>query len=281
MFPVFKPGGREPTTDELNNLLRPFVDQLIGIYTDGITVYIQKDNKELKLDVRGMVVIIIADTPAAKKISGFASHAQRWFCHMCRLGRENIETSLTPAQWPRISLEDHDTLAKAWRDAPTTEVQDELFNIYGIRFSELHRIPYLKMTECIGAEPMHAIMQNTIQHHIRKTFGINAVQGDRFYDDEEEAADDREDQDYTSPHDDSPELQRGSAIYNRPGIDTRSLDTLENMQVMTLVALCERNGVSAWQLPQHKGRPKHMEMVNALARKVNTANLCFIFSLTH
>jgi len=172
MFPVFTPGGREPTTDELNNLLRPFVDQLIGIYMDGITIYIQKDNKTLKVDVRGMVAIIIADTPAAKKIGGFASHAHRWFCHMCRLGREDIESSLGPAQWPRISSEDHDTLAKAWRDAPTTEIQDELFGIYGIHFSELHRIPYLKMTECIGAEPMHAIMQNTIQHHIRKTFGI-------------------------------------------------------------------------------------------------------------
>jgi hypothetical protein len=138
------------------------------------------------MDLRGMLAIIIADTPAAKKIGGFASHAQRWFCHMCRLGREDLESNLDPATWPRLCNEHHNTLAKAWRDAPTNESREELFNFYGIRFSELHRIPYLKLTECIGPEPMHSIMQNTIQHHIRRTFGIDAVQGDQFYDSEDE-----------------------------------------------------------------------------------------------
>jgi hypothetical protein len=271
MFPVFTPGGREPTTEELNHLLRPLVDQLISIYANGILLHIQSDDVGMNMTVRGMVAIIIADTPAAKKIGGFASHAHQWFCHICRLGREDIEANLDPESWPRMSQEDHDTLAKAWRDAPTSEMRKELFHIYGIRYSELHRLPYLSLTHCIGAEPMHAIMLNTIQHHIRRTFGIDAIQGDKFYDDNND--EEKTTEPSSNANDNSPELQKGLAIVNRPGVDTRSFDALSNMRVATLVALCQRIGVPTWQLPLHNGQPKRMEMVNALAIKASFSDL--------
>lgn len=275
MFPILTPGGREPTTEELNHLLRPLVDQLISIYVNGVLVHIHKGDEMKTIDVRGMVVIVIADTPAAKKIGGFASHAHQWFCHLCRHEREHIESNLNPSSWPRMSQEDHDTLARAWRDAPTREVREELFHIYGIRYSELNRLPYIDLTRCIGAEPMHAIMQNTIQHHIRRTFGINAAQGDMFYDEDEEGEEPMEanEVDTGGPGvatTDSPELQKGLLIFMRPGVDTRSFDILSSMRVATLVALCQRTGVPTWQLPQHKGQPKRVEMVNALAIKVSS-----------
>jgi Transposase family tnp2 len=272
MFPIFTPGGREPTTEELNNLLRPFVDQLIAVYSDGIIIRMRQGGFRTELDLRGMLAIIIADTPAAKKIGGFASHAQRWFCHMCRLGREEMESNLEPATWSRLCPEHHDALAKAWRDAPTTKLREELFSFYGVRFSELHRIPYLRLTECIGAEPMHSIMQNTIQHHIRRTFGIDAVQGDQFYDSEDEGDIIGPSVNTSTEADnaiaDTPEVRKGLGILNRPGLDTRSLTILSNMRVTTLITLCDKFGISAWVLPLYKGQPKRAEMVEALARKV-------------
>lgn len=265
MFPVFTPGGREPTTEELNSLLRPLVDQLIILYQPGITVSI--DSRPV--DIRAMLALIIADTPAAKKIGGFASHAHRWFCHMCRLSREDIERNLDPSTWPQLSLEHHAALAKLWLNAPSVDLRDELFNVYGIRYSEIQRIPYIKMTECIGAEPMHAIMQNTIQHHIRKTFGINAIQGDMFFDVEDNVTGATEAEisydEVGAEEAISPEVRKGLEILNRPGFDSRSLDTLVNMRVDTLMTLCEMTKAPTMQLRLHKQKPMRVDMVEALA----------------
>jgi hypothetical protein len=284
MFPVFTPGGREPTTEELNNLLRPFVTQLIAIYETGIIIRMQVAGSMVEIDIQGMIAIIIADTPAAKKIGGFASHAHRWFCHLCRLGREDIETNLEPETYPRMSNDDHDAIAKAWRDAPTEAVQEELFHVYGIRFSELHRIPYLRITECIAAEPMHAIMQNTIQHHIRRTFGINAVQGDIFYDNDEQDRDYEEmnnlDGETDTENTDSPDVRKALAILGRPGLDVRALNMLTNLPVQSLIILCRRAGVATWLLPLHKGQPKRADMVEALVFKVNGFPSIYVTSVT-
>jgi hypothetical protein len=274
MFPIFTPGGREPTTEELNNLLRPIVDQIITLYSDGIAI--QHAWSQVSILLRAMIAIIIADTPAAKKVGGFASHAHYWFCHMCRLGRFEIEANLQPSSWPKLTHEDHDAIARAWRDAPSITLREELFKLYGLRFSELHRIPYLKLTECIGAEPMHAIMQNTIQHHIRRTFGINGAQGDRFFDQDNDENDDSDREGATgngvieegNPDYDFLELQKGMSICLRPGVDTRSLIMLSNMKVATLVTLCKNLGASTLHLHLHNGQPKRTDMVEALALKV-------------
>jgi hypothetical protein len=132
---------------------------------------------------------------------------------------------------------------------------------------------------------MHSIMQNTVQHHIRRTFSIDAIQGDQFYDSEDE-------EDVINlPVDtsgeigdavaDTPEVRKGLSILNRPGLDTRSLTTLSNMHVASLITLCEKNGISAWALPLYKGQPKRVEMVEALARKVGTSTPPFLPSLSH
>jgi hypothetical protein len=276
MFPIFTPGGHEPTTEELNHLLRPIVNYLITLYEKGISIY--RDNLKIQLltILRAMLVIIIADTPAAKKIGGFASHSHHWFCHMCRLGKTDIETNLDPESWDSLPQDYQDAIAKAWRDAPSATLRDELFDLYGIRFTELQRIPYLRMIDCIGAEPMHAIMQNTIQHHIRRTFGINEAKGEKFFDDansEDEEGDDAEDAagaslDSEMSSGDRVELLKGIELYSRPGVDTRALVMLSNMKVSTLVALCKNAGIPTWSLPIHNQQPKRADMVEAIALKV-------------
>lgn len=288
MFPIFTPGGREPTTEELNHLLRPVINQLIELYSSGISIHRKGLRQQLWTIVHAMLAIIIADTPAAKKIGGFASHAHHWFCHMCRLGRVDIESNLLPTSWPRISYNDYNAIVKAWRDAPSSSIQDELFGIHGLRFSELHRLPYIKMTEWVGAEPMHAIMQNTIQHHIRRTFGINKAQGNHFFDEDEDEDGEAESEpadeiflDTGITNMDPPELQRGMEIFSRPGVNVRSLIMLANMKVGTLVTLCERAGVATRHLHLHNKQPKRVDMVEALALKVGDYFSCVILSNSH
>ncbi|KIM32543.1 hypothetical protein M408DRAFT_19943 [Serendipita vermifera MAFF 305830] len=274
MFPIFTPGGREPTTEGLNNLLRPAIDQLITLYTHGIVLHYS--NHPTLTIIRAMVAVIIADTPAAKKVGGFASHAHYWFCHICRLGRDEIETSSEPSSWPRLSHQEHDAIVKAWRDAPSLELRDELFRLYGLRFSELHRLPYIDLTTCIGAEPMHAIMQNTIQHHIRQTFGIDRVQGDRFFDTEVEGANENmelPENNLTELTLDTPELHRGIAICAKPWLDVRSLVMLVSLKTSTLVELCRKANVQTWNLPRHNGQPKRISMVEALASQTRAMGL--------
>jgi len=103
------------------------------VLMDGIEIHIKSTEKMTVLVVQEMVVIIIANTPATKKISGFASHSHCcWFCHLCCLTRGDIESNLDPASWPKLSQGHYNILACAWYDMPSNEAQEDIFNLYGI-----------------------------------------------------------------------------------------------------------------------------------------------------
>lgn len=268
MFPIFLPGGREPTTSELNQLLRPLVDQLITLYENGMEIFTSAQNC---LILRAMLAIIIADTPAIKKIGGFASHAHEWFCHYngCSLPRHELKTNLDPSVWTKTTPADHKKYSTAWRDAQTAEEQDTIFNLWGFRYSELSRLPYLCLIKSCIIEPMHTILLNTIQHHIRSTFGINARS-----DSVSLPSDDNEDNTPNTTNigsangQSSREIERVVLMLLRPGIDKRVLDTLFQLKTASLQELCSKFSIPTWELPQHKGAPKKICMLDAIVHWV-------------
>lgn len=268
MFPIFLPGGREPTTSELNHLLRPFVDELIGLYETGMEVFISLHHC---LIIRAMLAIIIADTPAIKKIGGFASHAHEWFCHYngCNLPRIELKSSLDPSVWTRITPAEHRKYSIAWRDAPTAEDQQKIFSTTGFRYSELSRLPYLCLIKSCIIEPMHTILLNTIQHHIRSTFGINARSDSSFPLSENEEEDTQHTINMVPSNTQSRrEVERVIAMLLRPGIDKRVLDTLFQLKTASLQEVCERFFIPTWELPQYKGAPRKICMVEAIVHWV-------------
>jgi hypothetical protein len=101
------PGPKEPTAEQLQNYLKPIVDDLIQLYDHGITVKGPgHSNGEVSLfqltsypfhsigiRVRVALVAIIADHPALCKLCGFADHSHNNApCTKCCVSRENIFT---------------------------------------------------------------------------------------------------------------------------------------------------------------------------------------------
>jgi hypothetical protein len=267
LFPVFIPGPREPPTDGLNHLLRPLVTQLEELFATG---FILEEN-EVELDlirVRAMLAIIIADIPAACKCGGYASHAHHWFCHRCRLDRTSMG-ELNTSLWKNISRAEHLTIIENWRDAYSVHERQQIFDQWGVRWTELARLEYLDLTKCFVIDPMHSVLLGIIQNHVRRIFDITGrvesakrntslVKNSVVYPEER---------------------VRGEEILSRLYINTRLLDILHNFHSSTLEHLCQQRDIDFLDVKLRAGRPKKRDMVVSLGEWVRKS--LYTFNVSH
>ncbi|KAI8969510.1 hypothetical protein BD414DRAFT_402535, partial [Trametes punicea] len=64
-------------------------------------------------------------------------------------------SNLDRSSWPRRSREDHYHYARRWRDAESEVERKRLFDKYGVRWSELLRLPYWDPTRFSLLDAMH------------------------------------------------------------------------------------------------------------------------------
>ena len=296
MFHVFIPGPKEPNTEQLCNVIRPMVNELITLFEKGLGLH----TSNFSIFCFAMLALIIADLKAAKKIGGYAAHNQNWFCALCRQQECDFRTHFDPDTWPPMLLNTvHRQLMNEWRQAQTLKDRKAHFRLNGIRYSELERLKYLDFSRTISLEPMHAL-HNIIEPHIRRIFRLNAeppskdsgqqpdgsawgILGDdmlRSSDFDEVGEDqgkdtDDSDLDNSDPDEMEPdqqdshaihasELSRGQLILRRPFLDWASVHLLKQLSVSTLQELCSKRRISFFHMNLHKGKPLRSEMVEAL-----------------
>ncbi|KAL7284233.1 hypothetical protein ACG7TL_001515 [Trametes sanguinea] len=165
------PGPKEPELHELNHYLRPLVDELLTLWHRGLYVGRSSFNSSGWL-IRAAVVPLVCDLPALRKTAGFASHSAKRFCSFCLLLKPNI-SNLDRSSWPRRSREDHYNIARRWRDADSDAERGRLFDKYGIRWSELLRLPYWDPTRFSLLDAMHNLFLGELKHHCRALWGID------------------------------------------------------------------------------------------------------------
>jgi hypothetical protein len=73
------PGPNEPDADGLVHYIRPLVDELIQLWTNGVTVMTNGS----KVCIRVALMCIAADIPAARKLCGFLGHNAKMGCSRC------------------------------------------------------------------------------------------------------------------------------------------------------------------------------------------------------
>lgn len=129
------PGPHEPSKEQINHVLLPLVDDLLRIWTHGFFLTSTTKYPQGRL-VHGAVVPLICDLPAARQMSGFAGHSSHNFCSFCTLQAEDI-TNFNYGSWTSRSVGEHRDIATQWRDARSEMKQAELYEEYGIRWSEL------------------------------------------------------------------------------------------------------------------------------------------------
>lgn len=165
------PGPKEPSMDEINNFLRPLVDDLLESYETGV-YYTRTWKYPDGRKTRSALALIICDLPAARQALGFTGPQSTNFCSYCKSQLKDIN-NLDVGNWEYRSCEEHRRLALEWRDASEQTRRVEITGKYGIRYSEFLRLPYFDPIRNLCVDPMHAFFLRILPHHCQDIWGMN------------------------------------------------------------------------------------------------------------
>jgi hypothetical protein len=68
--------------------------------------------------------------------------------------------------------------AEGWRDATNAKDQKKIFEDYGVRWSEIWRLPYWNPSRQLVIDPMHCLLEGLVQDHFRYTLGLTSAEAD-------------------------------------------------------------------------------------------------------
>jgi hypothetical protein len=165
------PGPDEPSTSEINHMLRPLIDGLLVLWQGGVYLSSTPKHCHGRL-IQAALIPLICDLPAARRVSGLGAHSFRLFCSECKLTKAEIN-DLDPSNWERRTQEEHRRHAEDWRNAQTLSEQTRLFKKHGIRWSELLRLPYWDPTKHIVIDSMHGFYLRMFNRHVRDIWGMD------------------------------------------------------------------------------------------------------------
>ena len=176
------PGPQEPSTHEVNHLLRPLIDDLLILWNPGI--YLSRTARyPFGRLVRAALIPVICDLPAARRVAGLGGHASGHFCSECLLKLDDIN-NLDSHTWQRRDYQSHMEHAQRWKDAESESERTEVFQEYGAKWSELLRLPYWDPTTFVVIDSMHGFYLRLYLRHVRDVWGMNVkfADGDGFPD---------------------------------------------------------------------------------------------------
>ena len=169
------PGPGEPSLHQINHILAPLVDDLLRLYVDGVMIRTPKypDGRLVRIALGPLVCDLIA----ARQMAGFSSHSSKTFCPHCSLVLDEISNT-DKSTWVVRDPEVLKTQAKAWRDAESEAIRDNLWKINGVRWTELQRLPYWEPSKFMTIDPMHLLYLGNLQRHCRKVWGMDDKHAD-------------------------------------------------------------------------------------------------------
>lgn len=165
------PGPDGPSTHEINNLLKPLIDDFLVLWRTGLFLS-RTYLRPMGIRVRAAIIPLVCDLPAARQMAGSANYMHGDFCSECKQKKAEIN-DLNVHSWEPRTLEEHRQSAEKWRQASTPELRAQLVKADGVRWSELLRLPYWDPTKFTLIDSMHAFYLRIFQHHIRNIWGMD------------------------------------------------------------------------------------------------------------
>lgn len=165
------PGPTKPSLSQINHILKLLVDDLLAFWEPGV-FYSWTPEHQDGLLVRIACIPLVSDLPAARQVSGFASHSSKWMCGFCGLKTDDIE-NIDPRTWPPRDLQAHHCHAQAWLNAGSLDERNRLFAETGIRWTELLRLPYWNPINFTVIDSMHNLYLGLVQTHCRDIWGMS------------------------------------------------------------------------------------------------------------
>ena len=169
------PGPREPSL-QMNAFIEPLVRDLLKLW-NGVEMNTPDGNKL----IRAALLCISCDIPAARKLTGFVGHSALKACAKCLKSFPTIQFGSKPNYsgfdrqvWPIRDLKDHKEQGLKWKHAATQAERHTIEREFGVRYSELLRLPYFDTVHFSVIDPMHNIFLGSAKHTIAlwKSLGI-------------------------------------------------------------------------------------------------------------
>lgn len=167
------PGPTEPKK-HMNTYLKPLVDNLLDLWR-GIEVVVRDLGQTIT--VRAILLCLSGDTPAIRKVSQFLSYTANKGCNKCEFmaQRERDEAGNVTGRMSYLAnnfnfksrtKEEVIRQSEQFLSAPNKTTADEIARKNGVRYSELHRLPYFDPVEMCAVDPMHAILLGLVKKEV-------------------------------------------------------------------------------------------------------------------
>jgi hypothetical protein len=174
MYLAIIPGPNEPHLEQINYYLRPLIDDMAIAWDRGIHITRTPRYPEGR-DTNSAVAAVVCDLPAARKASAMAGHSSHFYCSACDCYHLSTRHRTDFESWlPR----DHHILraqAEAWRDAKSSAERQNIFDVHGVRWSELWRLSYWNPTKQLVTDPMHCLLEGLAQFHARQLLHLDGT----------------------------------------------------------------------------------------------------------
>ena len=130
----------------------------------------QTESNRLVL-VRGALLCVARDIPAARKVCGFCGHRALRGCSRCkkvfpteRFGDMPDYSGFKHEEWELRTLSDHRKSAQKHQTANTIAEQKTIERESGCRYSVLLELPYFDPIRMCIVDPMHNLLLGTARH---------------------------------------------------------------------------------------------------------------------
>lgn len=168
------PGPQAPKGEHINPYLRPVIDIAVAGWERGIHLSrTAKHSQGRTLDLA--IPLSINDTPAARQISGMANHNHTIYCTCCECRGRATVYNTDFSKWKQRSVSQLRKAAEDWRDADTIAERKAIYREYGVRWSEMWRLPYWDPTRMLVPDPMHVVLEGVVHYHCRRVLQIDVT----------------------------------------------------------------------------------------------------------
>ena len=159
------PGPDEPKRN-INSYLEPMVKELLLLW-DGEHFQVHSFSDQQL--VRGALICIACDLPAARKVAGFLGHSAAYGCSKCLkkfpggFGPKDY-SGFDRSLWPARSNNAHRAAIKDINNKPNKTQRNQAESKYGCRYSSLLKLEYFDPVRMVVVDPMHNLFLGSAKH---------------------------------------------------------------------------------------------------------------------
>ena len=161
------PGPNEPKLT-VNSFLKPLIDELLELWHG---VFIKSQSAFGITSVRCMLTSISADIPATRKLCGFFSHNARRGCSKClkefvtdQFNSKPDYSGFDNASWIARDHASHMHVLNQIKQKKLVLERKAIQKAWGVRYSELVRLPYFDLVRYHVVDPMHNLLLGTAKY---------------------------------------------------------------------------------------------------------------------